>query len=78
MEETKMTTFESIAKIIAENKDMDIADVKMETSFDDMELDSLDVIEVVMAIEEEFNITIETEAGLKTVGDIVALVESQK
>ena len=73
-----MTTFETIAKIIAENKDMDIADVKMETSFDDMELDSLDVIEVVMAIEEEFNITIETEAGLKTVGDIVALVESQK
>jgi acyl carrier protein len=43
-----------------------------------MELDSLDVIEVVMAIEEAFNITIETEAGLKTVGDIVALVESQK
>lgn len=73
-----MTAFETIAKIIAENKDMDIADVKMETSFDDMELDSLDVIEVVMAIEEEFNITIETEAGLKTVGDIVALVESQK
>lgn len=73
-----MTTFETIAKIIAENKDMEIADVKMETSFDDMELDSLDVIEVVMAIEEEFNITIETEAGLKTVGDIVALVESQK
>lgn len=71
-------TFETIAKIIAENKDMDIADVKMETSFDDMELDSLDVIEVVMAIEEAFNITIETEAGLKTVGDIVALVESQK
>jgi acyl carrier protein len=77
MEDTKMT-FETIAKIIAENKDMDIADVKMETSFDDMELDSLDVIEVVMAIEEAFNITIETEAGLKTVGDIVALVESQK
>ncbi|PKM85791.1 MAG: acyl carrier protein [Firmicutes bacterium HGW-Firmicutes-11] len=73
-----MTTFETIAKIIAENKDMDIADVKMETSFDDMELDSLDVIEVVMAIEEAFNITIETEAGLKTVGDIVTLVESQK
>jgi acyl carrier protein len=78
MEDTKMTTFETIAKIIAENKDMDIADVKMETSFDDMELDSLDVIEVVMAIEEAFNITIETEAGLKTVGDIVTLVESQK
>lgn len=71
-------TFETIAKIIAENKGMDVAEIKPETSFDDMELDSLDVIEVVMAIEEEFGITIETEAGLKTVNDIVALVESQK
>ena len=71
-------TFETIAKIIAESKDMDVADITMETSFDEMELDSLDVIEVVMAIEESFGINMEVADGLKTVGDIVKLVDSLK
>ena len=48
----------------------------METSFDDMELDSLDVIEVVMAIEEAFGITLEIDENIKTVGDLVDLVDS--
>lgn len=69
-------TFEKIAKLIAENKEMDIAEIKMETTFDDMELDSLDVIEVVMAIEEEFGITMEIEDNVKTVKDLVELVDS--
>jgi len=71
-------TFETIANIIAENKDMDVNDITMETSFEDMELDSLDVIEVVMAIEEAFGINIEVEDGIKTVADLVNLVDSLK
>ncbi len=71
-----MMTFERIAKLIAENKDMDITGITMETSFEDMELDSLDVIEVVMSIEEEFGITLEIEDSVKTVGDLVKLVDS--
>ena len=62
-------TFKKIAALIAENKDMDISDITMETSFDDMELDSLDVIEVVMSIEEAFGITMEIDDSIKTVGD---------
>lgn len=69
-------TFEKIAKIIADNKDMDTADITLQTSFDDMELDSLDVIEVVMAIEEAFDITMEIGDDVKTVGDLVNLVDS--
>ncbi|HPO04817.1 MAG TPA: acyl carrier protein [Bacillota bacterium] len=69
-------TFKKIAALIAENKDMDISDITMETSFDDMELDSLDVIEVVMSIEEAFGITMEIDDSIKTVGDLVNLVES--
>lgn len=69
-------TFERIAKLIAENKEMDIAEIKMETTFDDMELDSLDVIEIVMAIEEEFGITMDIEDDVKTVKDLVDLVDS--
>ena len=69
-------TFKKIAALIAENKDMDISDITVETSFDDMELDSLDVIEVVMSIEEAFGITMEIDDSIKTVGDLVNLVES--
>ena len=69
-------TFKKIAALIAENKDMDISDITMETSFDDMELDSLDVIEVVMSIEEAFGITMEIDDSIKTVVDLVNLVES--
>ncbi len=69
-------TFEKIAELIAENKDMDVAGITMETSFEDMELDSLDVIEVVMSIEEAFGVTLEIEDSVKTVGDLVGLVDS--
>ena len=69
-------TFEKIAELIAENKDMDLSNITMETSFDAMELDSLDVIEVVMAIEEAFGITLEFDENIKTVGDLVDLVDS--
>ena len=69
-------TFERIAKLIAESKDMEASDITMETSFEDMELDSLDVIEVVMSIEEAFGITLEIEDSVKTVGDLVNLVDS--
>lgn len=71
-------TFKKIAEIIAENKDMDVADITMESSFEEMELDSLDVIEIVMAIEEAFGVNLEMEDSLKTVGDIVNLVDSLK
>ncbi|NLT48673.1 MAG: acyl carrier protein [Clostridiales bacterium] len=69
-------TFEKIAELIAESKDMNVADITMETSFEDMELDSLDVIEVVMSIEEAFGITLEIEDSVRTVGDLVELVDS--
>ncbi len=69
-------TFEKIAELIAENKDMELSDITLETSFEDMELDSLDVIEVVMSIEEAFGITLEIEDNVKTVGDLVDLVDS--
>ena len=71
-------TFEKIAKIIAENKGIEAEEITMELSFDDMELDSLDVIEVVMAIEEEFEITIEVDDNVKTVADLVNLVDQLK
>ena len=43
-----MTTFETIAKLIAETKDIDVTTIKPDSTFADMGLDSLDVAELVM------------------------------
>ncbi len=73
-----MSTFETIAKLVAEAKDLDVAAVKPEMTFADLGLDSLDVAELVMNMEDELNVTIEISPLLKTVQDVVNLVEEQK
>ena len=53
---------EKIKKIISDQLDVDIAEVKPEASFvDDLGADSLDTVELVMALEEEFGIEIPDE-----------------
>ena len=73
-----MTTFETIAKLLAETKDLDVAAVKPEMTFTDLGLDSLDVAELVMNMEDEMGVSIEITPDLKTVQDVVALVDAQK
>ena len=73
-----MTTFETIAKLIAETKDLDINNIKPEMTFADLGLDSLDVAELVMNMDDELGVTIEISPALKTVNDVVALVDEQK
>ena len=76
MKEVIIMTFEKVAKLIAENKDMDIADITMTSTFEELGLDSLDTVELVMVFEEEFNISIEMEGEeLKTVAELVTLIE---
>ena len=73
-----MSTFETIAKLIAETKDLDVNDIKPESTFAEMGLDSLDVAELVMNMEDELGVTIEISPALKTVKDVAALVDEQK
>jgi len=73
-----MTVFEELAKIIAEIKDIPEDEITMESRFEeDLEADSLDIVEMLMLLEEKFSIQIPEEAaeGLKTVGDVVKYVE---
>lgn len=73
-----MTTFEKIQEIIVDQLDKEEEEVKMETNFrDELDADSLDLFQVINDIEDEFDIKIETEEGLDTVGDIVTYVEKQ-
>ena len=46
------------------------------TTFEELEFDSLDIVELVMNIEEEFSVTIEMEASIKSVGDLMKVIES--
>ncbi|MGF0047049.1 acyl carrier protein [Streptococcus hyointestinalis] len=72
-----MAVFEKVQKIIVEELGKETDEVTMETTFDDLDADSLDVFQVISEIEDEFDIQIETEEGLNTVGDLVAYVEEK-
>ena len=76
-----MTTFEKVKKIVAEKLGVPEAKVTEEASFvNDLGADSLDVVEFVMEVEKEFDITIPDEeaAKLATVGDAVKYIEANK
>ena len=67
--------FEKIRAIIAEKLGVQESDVKLETSFEDLGVDSLDLFQVIIEIEEEFDIEIEDAETIKTVKDAVDYVE---
>ena len=73
-------TFERFTALAVQVLSVDAAQVTKEASFaDDLEADSLDLAELVMALEDEFNITVEEEelADIKTVGQALAMVEAK-
>ena len=72
-----MAVFDKVQEIIVEELGKDAEEVKLETTFDELDADSLDVFQVISEIEDEFDIQIETEEGLNTVGDLVAYVEEK-
>ena len=72
-----MAVIEKVQEIIVEELGKETDEVKLETTFDELDADSLDVFQVISEIEDEFDIQIETEEGLNTVGDLVAYVEEK-
>ena len=71
-------TFEKVAKILADYKAVDVSTITMDSSFEDLGLDSLDTVEIVMSIEDEFGVSIEVNESLKTVRDLVDLIGEDK
>lgn len=69
-----MDYFKKIREIVAEQLGIEPESITMETSFDELDADSLDVVEVIMALEDEFSIQIPDEAAEK-IKDIGAVVE---
>ncbi|HET6871642.1 MAG TPA: acyl carrier protein [Sporolactobacillaceae bacterium] len=68
-----------VKKIVADRLDVDEADVKPEANFkEDLEADSLDVVELVMELEDEFNLEISDDDAEKilTVGDVIEYIKA--
>ena len=74
-------TFEKVREQIASQLNVSAEKITLETDIiKDLKADSLDVVEMIMTLEEEFKISVPEEKAstLKTVGDIVAFVDSVK
>jgi len=73
--------FEKLSALIAEQFNVDVDSITMETSFeDDLNADSVDIVDLSMALEEEFGIDELSEdeaSGIATVGDLVRLLQGR-
>lgn len=73
--------FEKVQKIISENLNVPLEKVTMDTHLvDDLGADSLDAVELIMALEEEYGIEVADEAAqnMKYVRDLVNYIEEHK
>lgn len=66
-----------IAEMLAEICDTPAEEITEDTAFADLGIDSLDITEVVMKVEDEYGITVDMDRDIKTVGDFKARVDAK-
>lgn len=69
--------FEEIKKVICEQLEVEAEEVTMDTTFEDLGADSLDLFQVVIEIEERYGIQLEDAESIKSVRDAVEYVEKK-
>ncbi|QSX05543.1 acyl carrier protein [Sedimentibacter sp. zth1] len=69
--------FGKLAKIIAEHIECDVEEIKVDSKFEDLGIDSLDTVEMVMELEEELGTELELNEKLATVGDLLAFIQKK-
>lgn len=70
--------FEKVVEMITELNGAEKETVTPEVLLTELSLDSLDIAELILNIEDEFNISITDREALKTVGDVVTFIESNQ
>lgn len=76
-----MATFNKVRDIVVDQLGVEADEVNIDSTFiDDLGADSLDIVELIMAFEEEFGIEIPDEAAekIKTVQDVVSYIDQNK
>ena len=66
---------ETIKQIIKKQIDIDTSNITMDTTFEHLQIDSLDMAEIVMDIEDHFDVIIDSNQNLKSIGDLVKLCQ---
>lgn len=75
-----MAVFDKVKTIVVDQLGVEEGDVTLETSFEALNADSLDIVELIMALEEEFELDIPDEEAekLRTVGDAVNYIKENQ
>jgi acyl carrier protein len=75
-----MVVFDKVKAIVIDQLGVDEGDVTLETTFEELNADSLDIVELIMALEEEFDLDIPDEEAekIRTVGDAVSYIKENK
>ncbi|HZK56634.1 MAG TPA: acyl carrier protein [Desulfosporosinus sp.] len=75
-----MEVFEKVKAIVVEQLGVDGVEVTEKTSFEELNADSLDIVELIMALEEAFDLDIPDEQAekIRTVGDAVNYIKENK
>ena len=68
---------QAIQEIISEYLDIDPSTITETTSFKDMEIDSIDMMDIIMNIEDKFDIKIDDTQGRETVGDLIKMIQTK-
>ncbi len=68
---------EKVKEILAQKLECDASEISEETKFEDLGIDSLDITEILMNLEDEFSITLEMDPTLSQVSDLVEKIESK-
>lgn len=71
-----MSTFEKVVEMLVEEKGLEAEAIKPESTWAELGLDSLDTVELVMNVEDTFGVSLEMSEDMKTVADIVKVIEA--
>ena len=70
--------FDAIAKIVAERTGCDVADIRPDSKFSELGIDSLDTVELLMNLEDEIGIEIELDHEVETIDDLDQFIQSRQ
>jgi len=76
MEDKKMI-FEKLQGIMEENLSIERDEIKLDSTFASLGIDSLDTFQLIIEIEEEFGIEVEAPESMKTIKDVVNYIEEK-